>query len=296
MPGGVNNGYKILCLVACPMARMGSRDVSRNEFKIEVGYEDPDPYVYTSESAGTPKRCRRSIRGPTFPKVGIENVDGLQMHCHGMVMLILLFTLLILSAKTQQEWNKRENYQPMELKLIRQHVIPQWPSANPSRFLYPFGKTDGMYWPIVQPHDAIDLNDDDQVTSAETRNQLVCLSELTFASRRQSGFSGMGMTSALSDDDHRKSANRVDEIESELNHGRTSMGKLKTLCELQDWEEKYWTIIWDNLSSIFRSAPPISQLKIDQFVSKAFESAAKIKQRGDYYNRFRDIVGRAGSR
>lgn len=32
------------------------------------------------------------------------------------------------------------------------------------------------------------------------------------------------------------------------------MDDLTMLCELQEWEEKYWTIIWDNLVNMYKNA------------------------------------------
>lgn len=41
-------------------------------------------------------------------------------------------------------------------------MIPKWGSANATRAFYPFGKTDGIYWPVVQPYDNVNLADERQ--------------------------------------------------------------------------------------------------------------------------------------
>ncbi|VDL62657.1 unnamed protein product [Nippostrongylus brasiliensis] len=69
---------------------------------------------------------------------------------------------LMLNWRTQCEWNKQSELDPMEKELIMKNVIPKWGSANPNRTVFPFGKVEGIFWPVVQPHDAIDLNDEDQ--------------------------------------------------------------------------------------------------------------------------------------
>ncbi|KAK6754765.1 hypothetical protein RB195_013637 [Necator americanus] len=395
-----------------------------------------------------------------------------------------------LNADVQFLWNKQQERQPQEIDLMRWNLLPKWGSANPNRSLFPFGKTDGMYWPTVQPFDAINLADEQHVICADTRNQLVCLSEMTFASKQlllcgrddrfhykrymqaievdesmwapgrfrnrigfqrvfctqtiedarrrdeekqsveaawmkrlvqtdatnfnqaedddrsfqkayepnsavmadhvdfnlsdvysrrqefvrkdgyvlphvckgtrgclqvprnwfevpisqymptsqrkdylvqytnfrnkltndckpnirssvsyddlvqyhltaikaifihQSGFDHIGVTSQFNEDILQKAKRREAEISAELESDKISIDKLENLCELQEWEESYWTIIWDNLANIYRDAPPISQLKMDQFIIRAFETAANIPQRRAYFHRFWDIVDR----
>ncbi|WKY09235.1 hypothetical protein Q1695_001973 [Nippostrongylus brasiliensis] len=388
---------------------------------------------------------------------------------------------LMLNWRTQCEWNKQSELDPMEKELIMKNVIPKWGSANPNRAVFPFGKVEGIFWPVVQPHDAIDLNDEDQITSADTKNQLVCLSEMTFASRRQllcgrddqfhykrymeaaenenwqggrfehrigyqrvfatqtiqearqkdqemqqkeaawmqrlvelnttnlsqssedsshyqkafqpnsldmtrhidfnlsdeysrardvastkpehfhlckgrrpplkvprqwlevdiddympvsqrkdylcsyinfrntlafehepmagdssrpdemeqyhlsaikaifihqSGHKAMGMKSSLPNDIQAKANKRLEDVSREVASESVSLSTLNKLCELQNWEERYWTIIWDNLAASYKHAAPVSQLELDTFIDRAFENAANVYQRHEYCQRF----------
>ncbi|RCN50563.1 hypothetical protein ANCCAN_03176 [Ancylostoma caninum] len=371
-------------------------------------------------------------------------------------------TKLNLNAETQFMWNKQKERQPLEIELLECNAIPKWGSANATRALYPFGKTDGIYWPVVQPHDNVNLADERHVTCADTRNQLVCLSELTYASRRpllcgrdegyhfkrymqavetdesmwqpgrfqnRVGFMRVFYTQSIEEARHRDNERqlveaawmkRLMEADSvninktlddrvfqrasqpnsavmsdhvdfnlsdmfsrrqegiirreasfvqphickgtrgpvkvprnwfevpiaqymptsqrkdylvqytnfrnkltndcrpntresvfyndvvqyhlsaikaifihQLKGSKISLDKLVKLCELQEWEENYWTIIWDNLANIYRDAPPISQLPIDRFIFKAFETAVNVQQRSAYFHRFWEIVERA---
>ncbi|EYC23805.1 hypothetical protein Y032_0015g2840 [Ancylostoma ceylanicum] len=394
-------------------------------------------------------------------------------------------TKLNLNAEIQFMWNKQRDRQPLEIELMELNLLPKWGSANATRALYPFGKTDGIYWPVVQPYDNVNLADERHVTCADTRNQLVCLSELTFASRRpllcerddgfhfkrymqavetdesmwqpgrfqnrvgfmrvfytqsieearhrdserqlveaawmkrlveadsvnfnktvddrvfqrasqpnsalmsdhvdfnlsdmfsrrqegiirrdnsiaqphickgtrgpvqvprnwfevpiaqymptsqrrdylvqytnfrnkltndcrpnaresvfyndlvqyhlsaikaifihQSGYNDIGLKFVLNEQVQQKAKQRIDEINAELRGSKISLDRLMKLCELQEWEESYWTIIWENLANIYRDAPPISQLPIDRFIIKAFDAAANVPQRSAYFNRY----------
>ncbi|KAK6057286.1 hypothetical protein COOONC_05199 [Cooperia oncophora] len=51
------------------------------------------------------------------------------------------------------------------------HVIPKWGSANPKRSRFPFEKTEGIFWPVVQPFDAINI---------ENRDHLLLIVPLSF--------------------------------------------------------------------------------------------------------------------
>ncbi|XGW04437.1 hypothetical protein V3C99_015541 [Haemonchus contortus] len=391
----------------------------------------------------------------------------------------------LLSVDEQFLWNKQKELQPLELDMIRAHVIPRWGSANPKRSKFPFDKTEGMFWPIVQPYDAIDIEDVHDVATADTKNQLVCLTELTFAARRQLlcgrndrfhfkrymraietdeskwqqgrfqhrvgymrvfmtqslddarlkdqeqqrreaawmgrlvdvetmriktesnslefqkanqpnslsmsehidfnlcdlyskkreksyrdqsipihlrkgtrsslkvprdwleakieyymptsqrkdylcsyinycnkltvqnvpkakeptdetvqyhlnaikvifihqwGYKGIGMNSLFSKETQQKMSQRLQSIFSEISAEKVSVNALAELCELQDWEERYWTIIWDNLASSFLYAPPFSQLKLGPLIAEAFNQAAAVPQRPEYCGRFWQVV------
>ncbi|VDO85989.1 unnamed protein product [Heligmosomoides polygyrus] len=383
-----------------------------------------------------------------------------------------------LTADMQLAWNRQKDAQANENDLIRQYKIPRWGSANPKRAQFPFDKTDGVFWPVVQPFDAIDLEDERHVTSADTRNQLICLSELTFASKlqllcgrddlfhrkrymeaaeqdeskwqpgrfqhrigyqrvvlkqsiddarvkdieqqkkeaawmkrlvdldaeriskasgnprdyqkadepsssamiehiefnlvdeyskkrngsrglrpalkvpkdwlevdiahymtasqrkdylcsyinhrnaltynhqppkdsitgkeavvndelvqyhlnavkaifiHQSGYKAMGRSALLSEEDQLSAGRRLEAISTTINREKLHMDDLTMLCELQEWEEKYWTIIWDNLVNMYKNAYPLSELKLEPFIDKAFREAARVVQRGEYCSRF----------
>ncbi|KIH42544.1 hypothetical protein ANCDUO_27471, partial [Ancylostoma duodenale] len=100
----------------------------------------------------------------------------------------------------------------------------------------------------------------------------------------QSGYNDIGLKFVLNEQIQQKAKQRIDEINAELKGSKISLDKLVKLCELQEWEENYWTIIWDNLANIYRDAPPISQLPIDRFIFKAFETAINVQQRGAYFH------------
>ncbi|KHJ88091.1 hypothetical protein OESDEN_12118 [Oesophagostomum dentatum] len=108
----------------------------------------------------------------------------------------------------------------------------------------------------------------------------------------QVGDEEVGLKTILEDKIQEKADARNAKIYSELKSSKVSIENLKRLCELEDWEEEYWTIIWDNLASIYKTAPPVSQLQLDRYIVKAFERSAKVDQRGAYFTRFWQIVER----
>ncbi|VDO32872.1 unnamed protein product [Haemonchus placei] len=67
----------------------------------------------------------------------------------------------------------------------------------------------------------------------------------------QWGYKGIGMNSLFSKETQQKMSQRLQSIFSEISAEKVSLNVLAELCELQDWEERYWTIIWDNLASSF---------------------------------------------
>ncbi|KIH51477.1 hypothetical protein ANCDUO_18437 [Ancylostoma duodenale] len=70
----------------------------------------------------------------------------------------------------------------------------------------------------------------------------------------QSGYNDIGLKFVLNEQIQQKAKQRIDEINAELKGSKISLDKLVKLCELQEWEENYWTIIWDNLANIYRDA------------------------------------------
>ncbi|PIO60946.1 hypothetical protein TELCIR_17546 [Teladorsagia circumcincta] len=70
----------------------------------------------------------------------------------------------------------------------------------------------------------------------------------------QCGYKGLGVSSLFSDEILPMVNRRLQKISAEISSNKPSIDKLRELCELQDWEESYWTIIWDNLASSFRDA------------------------------------------
>ncbi|CAJ0591965.1 unnamed protein product [Cylicocyclus nassatus] len=402
-----------------------------------------------------------------------------------------------LTAEEQGRWNKQKERSVEELEWIERRVLPKWGTANPKQLIYPFGKTEGLYWPIVQPYDAINLANEKHVNCADTKNQLVCLTEYSFALKQpllcgrddgyhyqrymravqaeetrtqlpgrfrnrigfvrvfseqtmedarekdqalqekehawnkrlseeadginfllaendsmlqrayepkfiwikdhvdfnitdfyspkselifggsnlripsrgtrgplkvprnwievpleqymssiqrkdylveytnfrnrlahefrprvkptfdayddlvqyhlraieaifvhqvsapllfKTGLKGVCPTSFLNERILQKARQRNRELATEMKSDKISLKRLKELCELQDWELEYWTIIWDNLANMYKDAPPISQLKLDNYINKAFENSVNINQRGAYFNRFWEIV------
>ncbi|KAK6022115.1 hypothetical protein OSTOST_12200 [Ostertagia ostertagi] len=113
----------------------------------------------------------------------------------------------------------------------------------------------------------------------------------------QCGYKGLGVSSLISDEISSMVNQRLQKISSEvISSNKLSIDTLRELCELQDWEENYWTIIWDNLASSFRDAPPVSQMKLEDFITEAFNEAALVFQRPAYSERFWEVVEKVDRR
>ncbi|VDN31380.1 unnamed protein product [Cylicostephanus goldi] len=70
----------------------------------------------------------------------------------------------------------------------------------------------------------------------------------------QTGLKGVCPTSFLNEKILQKARQRKSQLTVEMKSDKISLSRLKELCELQDWEEEYWTIIWDNLANMYKEA------------------------------------------